>query len=70
MKDRNKAYIRLATGGILGFLITFGICYFWMEYKNNVGPVSGLGALFLSSIGAVIGALVSMFSKKWKSDSE
>lgn len=65
VNNRNRALVRLFVGATLGFLIIFSLCYFWMVYKNNVGPVSGLGALFLSSLGAVFGALASLFSKKW-----
>ncbi len=63
--DRVRVYIRLIIGGIIGFLLTFGLCYFWMYYNNDLNPVSGFGALFVSTIVAVFGSLLSLFSNNW-----
>ena len=64
-RDVKKAAIRMFIGGIIGFLLFFGLAYLWMVYKNNVNPLSGLGALAIGSIGLVLGALLSIFSKSW-----
>ena len=56
-------HIRLFIGDVIGFLMTFGLCYFWMQYNNNLNAVSGLGALFVNTNGAVFGSLLSLFSK-------
>ena len=64
-KDGNKALIRLFIGGIIGFLVFYGLCCLWMVYKNNVNPVSSLGALSIGFIGLVMGAMLSLLSKNW-----
>jgi ABC-type antimicrobial peptide transport system permease subunit len=50
-----KALVKMLIGGIIGFLLFFGLCYLWMIYKNNVNPVSGPGALVISFFGLVVG---------------
>ena len=67
---------RLIVGAAIGFLSTLTAGYFWAWYKHNIPlnagyrlfwyPIIGLGWIVLSFFGAVVGAIASLFTKKWK----
>ena len=67
---------RLIMGAVIGFLLTLIFGYIWSVYKYNIPwktgfnlfwyPFIGLGWIVLSFIGAVVGAIASLFTKKWK----
>jgi len=59
-------YFRMLLGGVIGGGLTFGCGYLWAWSANNLNPVSGFGLVVLSAIGAVVGILASLFSRKWQ----
>jgi hypothetical protein len=40
---KHAVYRRMATGGIIGFVLSGGLGYAWAVYKDNLNPVAGLG---------------------------
>lgn len=63
-KQKSWAYRRLIVGGVYGGVAAFAIGYLWATMNNNVNPVAGLGLVVLSSVGIVVGALLSLLSRK------
>jgi hypothetical protein len=69
------AMYRIPIGALLGFSATSIIGYILACYNNDLSfkiaiyifryPNLGLSLLLVSFIGAVIGAIASLFSKKW-----
>ena len=72
----NYARNRIIAGAGIGFLLTLIVGYFWACYKHNIPlkagfnifwhPIVGLGLTVISFLGAVVGAIASLFTKKWK----
>jgi len=63
-KVKHAVYRRMATGGIIGFVLSGGLGYAWAVYKDNLNPVAGLGLVVLCSLGLVTGAVIGLLKKK------
>lgn len=69
------AMYRIVIGALIGFSASLALGYLWTCYNNDFSfgiglyifryPLIGLGILVIGFIGAVIGAIFSLFSKKW-----
>jgi hypothetical protein len=83
MNERNEvkiklhfAHLRLVIGGIVGFILFFGISIVLLyingrfEEKIVMNPYLGPPPLFTATVmgffGLVIGAILSLLSKRWK----
>jgi glucan phosphoethanolaminetransferase (alkaline phosphatase superfamily) len=71
-KHINTPYIRLLAGALVGFVVFAIPCAIllwrggWFHRVPCFTPPPGLVLLVFGFLGAVIGALASMFSRKWK----
>jgi hypothetical protein len=63
-KGEHAVYLRMATGGIIGLVLSGVLGYAWAAYKNNLNPVAGLGLVVLCSLGLVAGAVIGLFKKR------
>ena len=69
------AMYRIIIGAFIGFSVFSALGYLLACYNNDLSfgigiyifryPVFGLGLLVVGFMGAVIGAIASLFSKKW-----
>lgn len=65
----NKILLRMSLGGIFGALLF--LCVAWLyiifikESSATLHPIAILGSLCVAFVGFVVGALLSLFSKKW-----
>jgi hypothetical protein len=73
-KQTRLAYIRMSIGAIIGFMAFAAISTFylwrggWFNRVPMFTPPPGLIVFGFSSIGAAIGALLSLFSRKWNKE--
>jgi H+/Cl- antiporter ClcA len=71
-KHIKTPYIRVFMGAIIGFIVFAIPCAIllwrggWFHRVPCFTPPPGLVLLVIGFVGAVIGALASMFSRKWK----
>jgi hypothetical protein len=63
-------YKRMLLGAAAGFMLLVAVGYYWRVYPGPVHPLAGMGLLFLGFVGAVLGAIVSLFSRKWESQKD
>jgi len=70
-EDKERAYRRMLIGASIGILLSTLIGALllwgggWFQRVPMFTPPPGLILLLLAAIGAVIGALASLFSNKW-----
>ena len=75
IREQSKiAYLRMVVGAALGFL-TFNLLTAFLLWRDGwfhrvpcFTPPPGLILITMGTIGAVVGALLSLFSKKWKKE--
>jgi CDP-diglyceride synthetase len=67
-KQKRWAYKRAILGALIGFAFAFFLGITWCVSKNQINPIAGLGLIVLSVISAVFGSLLSLISKKWKTN--
>jgi hypothetical protein len=66
------AYKRMFWGAVIGFILFGGLLYLrlWFGGWFNRVPMftmpPGMAVLLVGSVGAALGALISLFSKKWR----
>jgi hypothetical protein len=54
----------MATGGIIGVVLSGGLGYAKAVYKDNLNPGAGLGLVVLCSLGLIAGAVIGLFKKQ------
>ncbi|HAW52407.1 MAG TPA: hypothetical protein DCX54_08800 [Flavobacteriales bacterium] len=69
---------RILIGALIGFVLSFLLAYLYACFKDGISvtvgirifrnPYIGMWLVGISFFGTIIGALASMFSKKWKAD--
>jgi threonine/homoserine/homoserine lactone efflux protein len=64
-----KAFLRMMLGGVIGAILsmvfTWGYLIIFKKSPVIMHPINVLGSLFIAWIGFVVGAVLSLFSKKW-----
>lgn len=67
-KAKRWAYKRMFVGAMLGCTSLVIIVYFWKVYPGPIHPIAGIGLLFVGLVGLVLGVILALFSRKWKSN--
>lgn len=75
-KASNYGLFRMFVGACIGFIISFSIGYLLACYREGLSltigirifrhPFLGMGLVSISFIGTIIGALASLYTKKWR----
>jgi Mg/Co/Ni transporter MgtE len=78
LKTTDYVLYRMLVGALIGFVLSFVLGYFFFCYRDGISvivgfrifrnPFIGMGLIGISFFGTILGALSSMFSKKWQRD--
>jgi len=63
-EEKGTVYWRMATGGIIGLVLSAVLGYAWAAHNDNLNPVAGLGLVVLSGLGLATGAVIGLFKKR------